>query len=44
VTTADPSPLAALLTHDGWHAAKPADRVVPRAPMVLHRGGWPDGA
>jgi hypothetical protein len=29
---------------DGWRASEPADRVLPHAPMVLHRGGWPDGA
>ena len=29
---------------DGWRAAEPATRVLPHAPMVLHRGGFPDGA
>ncbi len=29
---------------DGWRAAEPATRVLPHAPMVLHRGGYPDGA
>jgi hypothetical protein len=29
---------------DGWRATEPTDRVLPHAPMVLHRGGWPDGA
>ena len=29
---------------DCWRAAEPAARVLPHAPMVLHRGGFPDGA
>jgi len=33
---ADPYP-------DGWRARVPPSAVLPRYPMVLHRGGWPDG-
>ncbi|HVW07667.1 MAG TPA: hypothetical protein VHC90_03750 [Bryobacteraceae bacterium] len=29
---------------DGWRAAMPAITVLPNYPMVLHRGGFPDGA
>jgi DNA-binding MarR family transcriptional regulator len=29
---------------DGWRAAVPAPRTLPHYPMVLHRGGYPDGS
>jgi DNA-binding MarR family transcriptional regulator len=28
----------------GWRAERPALTGLPRQPMVLHRGGWPDGS
>jgi methyltransferase (TIGR00027 family) len=42
----DPPPLFAGLTPypDGWRARVPARAVLPHYPMVLHRGGYPDGA
>jgi DNA-binding MarR family transcriptional regulator len=40
------SPLAqALETYrTGWRSSVPQPTVLPRHPMVLHRGGWPDGS
>jgi len=40
------SPLAAGLAPypDGWRASVRAPDVLPHYPMVLHRGGWPDGS
>ena len=29
---------------DGWRAALPSPEVLPHFPMILHRGGWPDGS
>ena len=29
---------------DGWRATKPKPETLPHYPMVLHRGGFPDGA
>ncbi len=29
---------------DGWRAAVPKPRILPHFPMVLHRGGYPDGS
>ena len=29
---------------DGWRAAVPKPEVLPHFPMVLHRGGFPDGS
>jgi DNA-binding MarR family transcriptional regulator len=29
---------------DGWRAAKPKPETLPHYPMVLHRGGFPDGS
>jgi hypothetical protein len=29
---------------DGWRAAVPKPRTLPHFPMVLHRGGYPDGS
>jgi hypothetical protein len=29
---------------DGWRAALRPPEVLPRFPMVLHRGGYPDGS
>jgi DNA-binding MarR family transcriptional regulator len=29
---------------DGWRAAKPKAETLPHFPMVLHRGGFPDGS
>jgi len=42
----DPPPLFAGLTPypDGWRARVPPRAVLPHYPMVLHRGGYPDGA
>jgi DNA-binding MarR family transcriptional regulator len=44
--TPDGSPLFAGLTPDpdGWRATVPPPRVLPHFPMVLHRGGFPDGS
>ena len=41
-----PSPLLeAVRPHsDGWRAKKPPIETLPEFPMVLHRGGFPDGA
>jgi DNA-binding MarR family transcriptional regulator len=37
--------LKGLLPHpDGWRASAPALEVLPDFPMVLHRGGFPDGS
>ncbi len=43
---AGPSPLLAGLTPypDGWRAAVRAPALLPHYPMVLHRGGFPDGS
>ena len=40
------SPLFEGLTPypDGWRAARPKPRTLPHFPMVLHRGGYPDGS
>jgi hypothetical protein len=40
------SPLVAGLEPypEGWRASVPAPEVLPYYPMVLHRGGWPDGS
>ena len=42
----DPPPLFGGLTpyEDGWRARVKAPAVLPHYPMVLHRGGYPDGA
>jgi DNA-binding MarR family transcriptional regulator len=42
----DRSPLAAGLVPypAGWRASVPAPEILPHYPMVLHRGGWPDGS
>jgi hypothetical protein len=42
----DPPPLFGGLTpyEDGWRAQVRAPAVLPHYPMVLHRGGYPDGA
>ena len=42
----DPPPLFGGLTPypDGWRARVAAPAVLPHYPMVLHRGGYPDGA
>jgi len=29
---------------DGWRASKPRPETLPHYPMVLHRGGFPDGS
>lgn len=29
---------------DGWRATVPIPETLPRFPMVLHRGGYPDGS
>jgi hypothetical protein len=29
---------------DGWRAAVPSPVALPHHPMVLHRGGYPDGS
>jgi hypothetical protein len=44
--TAQSSPLFAGLKPypEGWRAKVSAPRVLPDFPMVLHRGGWPDGS
>jgi DNA-binding MarR family transcriptional regulator len=41
-----PSPLFRGLQPypEGWRALLPAPGTLPHYPMVLHRGGWPDGA
>ncbi|HLJ56119.1 MAG TPA: hypothetical protein VKT77_13855, partial [Chthonomonadaceae bacterium] len=41
-----PSPLTAGLTPypDGWRAKLRQPDCLPHYPMVLHRGGWPDGS
>jgi UDP-N-acetylglucosamine enolpyruvyl transferase len=37
--------MAALEPHpEGWRAALPPPSVLPHFPMVLHRGGYPDGS
>ncbi|HXW51686.1 MAG TPA: hypothetical protein VEJ41_06810 [Candidatus Acidoferrales bacterium] len=33
-----------VLNPDGWRARLPTREVLPHHPMVLHRGGFPDGA
>jgi DNA-binding MarR family transcriptional regulator len=42
----DPSPLSAgLVPHaGGWRASRAMPDGLPHSPMVLHRGGWPDGS
>jgi len=44
--TAAGSPLARGLEPypDGWRASVGRPAVLPQYPMVLHRGGWPDGS
>ena len=44
--TADRSPLFAGLEPypEGWRAMVPRPRTLPHFPMVLHRGGYPDGS
>jgi DNA-binding MarR family transcriptional regulator len=44
--TPEPSPLfRAIEPHpDGWRASVPKPSTLPHFPMVLHRGGYPDGA
>lgn len=44
--TADHSPLFRGLEPypDGWRAEVPKPRTLPHYPMVLHRGGFPDGS
>jgi DNA-binding MarR family transcriptional regulator len=44
--TAQGSPLFAGLQphHDGWRAQVPKPQTLPHFPMVLHRGGFPDGS
>jgi DNA-binding MarR family transcriptional regulator len=44
--TADRSPLFEGLTPypDGWRARLPQPETLPHYPMVLHRGGFPDGS
>jgi hypothetical protein len=44
--TAENSPLFRGLEPypEGWRAAVPRPRTLPHFPMVLHRGGYPDGA
>ncbi len=46
LATGDPPPLFGGLTpyEDGWRARVRAPAVLPHYPMVLHRGGYPDGA
>ena len=46
LATGDPPPLFGGLTpyEDGWRARVKAPVVLPHYPMVLHRGGYPDGA
>jgi DNA-binding MarR family transcriptional regulator len=41
-----PSPLFAGIEPypDGWRAAAPRPETLPHFPMVLHRGGYPDGS
>jgi DNA-binding MarR family transcriptional regulator len=45
-TSAQPSPLFRGLEpySDGWRAAVPKPETLPHYPMVLHRGGFPDGS
>jgi DNA-binding MarR family transcriptional regulator len=45
----DPAEPSALLRGiepypDGWRASLPAPRTLPHCPLVLHRGGFPDGS
>jgi DNA-binding MarR family transcriptional regulator len=45
----DPAEPSALLRGiepypDGWRASLPAPRTLPHYPLVLHRGGFPDGS
>jgi hypothetical protein len=44
--TANPSPLFRGLVPypDGWRAGVPQPDGLPHYPMVLHRGGYPDGS
>lgn len=44
--TAQSSPLFAGLKPypEGWRAKVPQPKVLPDFPIVLHRGGWPDGS
>ena len=44
--TPDGSPLFGGLEPypDGWRASVRSARLLPHFPMVLHRGGFPDGA
>jgi DNA-binding MarR family transcriptional regulator len=43
--TEDPSPLLRGIEPypDGWRAALPRPERLPHFPMILHRGGFPDG-
>jgi len=43
---AEPSPLLAGLQPypGGWRASIAAPRTLPHYPLVLHRGGFPDGS
>ncbi len=45
-STARPSPLLSGLepSPDGWRASVPKPSTLPHYPMVLHRGGFPDGS
>ncbi len=42
----EPSPLLRGIEPppEGWRAAKPRPETLPHYPMVLHRGGYPDGS
>jgi DNA-binding MarR family transcriptional regulator len=42
--TRDGSPLYAGLHADGWRTRSPQPDLLPWFPMVLHRGGYPDGS
>jgi methyltransferase (TIGR00027 family) len=46
LTTGDPPPLFTGLNSypDGWRARTRGQRPLPYYPMILHRGGYPDGA
>jgi len=46
LATGDPPPLfGGLVPHpDGWRARVPPPSVLPHYPMMLHRGGYPDGS
>jgi DNA-binding MarR family transcriptional regulator len=44
--TGGPTPLMQCLGHhaEGWRASKPLPETLPHYPLVLHRGGFPDGS